>query len=119
MNSIKKLGRTEFIEQVADSGSNRTNQDVVDWLLEEDQPSVRYYALVDLLGRKENDAVVREAYSKIPRQGWAKDILELQKPGGYWEANEPAGPTEENVLRRPANFLRWLSFLLSPGYVAT
>src|SRR5439155_236619 len=45
--------------------------------------------------------------------------LELQKPGGYWEPNEPASPTEENVLRKPANFLSWLSFLLRPGYVAT
>src|SRR3989442_1059436 len=95
------------------------NQDLVDWLLEEDQPSVRYYTLLDLLGRKENDPEVREAYSKIPRRGWAKDILELQKPGGYWEPNEPASPTEENVLRRPANFLRWLNFLFRPGYVTT
>src|SRR6058998_1255494 len=95
------------------------NQDLVDWLLEEDQPSVRYYTLLDLLGRKENDPEVREAYSKIPRRGWAKDILELQKPGGYWEPNEPTSPTEENVLRKPANFLRWLSFLFRPGYVST
>jgi len=107
------------LNKLADPGSNRVKQEVVEWLLEENQPSVRYYTLVDLLGRKGNDPEVREAYSKIPRKGWAKDILELQKPGGYWEANEPAGPTEENVLRRPANFLRWLSFLLRPGYVAT
>jgi len=107
------------LNKLANSDSNLTNQGVVDWLLEEDQPSVRYYTLVDLLGRKENDPEVREAYSKIPRRGWAKDILELQKPGGYWEPNEPASPTEENVLRRPANFLRWLNFLLRPGYVTT
>ena len=42
--------------------------DVVDWLLEEDQPSVRYYTLVDLLGQKENDPEVAEAYSKIKRK---------------------------------------------------
>ena len=95
------------------------NRDVVDWLLEEDQPSVRYYTLIDLLGRKESDPEVRATYSKIPRRGWAKDILELQKPGGYWEPSEPDSPTEENVLRRPANFLRWLSFLLRPGYLST
>ncbi len=56
------------------------NSVVIDWLLEEDQPSVRYYTLVDVLGRKENDAEVREAYSEIPRKGWATDILKFQKP---------------------------------------
>jgi hypothetical protein len=62
---------------------------------------------------------VREAYSSIPRKGWAKDILALQKPGGYWEPNEPKDPTPENVLRWPANFLRWLDFLYQPSFVAT
>src|SRR5205809_4325842 len=104
---------------LANSASHLMNQDVADWLLEEGQPSVRYYTLVDLLGRKESDPEVREAHSKIPRTGWAKDILALQKPGGYWEPNEPTSPTEENVLRRPANFLRWLTFLLRPGYLTT
>src|SRR6266700_70585 len=107
------------MNKLANSASNLMNRDVLDWLLEEDQPSVRYHTLVDLLGRKENDPQVRQAYSKIPRKGWAEDILDLQKPGGYWEPNEPTSPTEENVLRRPANFLRWLSFLLRPGYVTT
>ncbi len=107
------------MSKAANPDSNRMNQDVVDWLVEAGQPSVRYHTLVDLLGRKESDPDVREAYSKIPRRGWAKDILALQKPGGYWEPNEPTSPTEENVLRRPANFLRWLNFLFRPGYVTT
>jgi hypothetical protein len=79
-------------------------------LLEEDQPSVRYYTLVDILGRKENDSEVREAYSGIPRGGWARDILELQKPGGYWEAKEPTWPKD---------ILGWLDFLYLPKYVST
>jgi hypothetical protein len=83
---------------------------VVDWLLEEDQPSVRYYTLVDILGRKENDPEVREAYSRIPRKGWAKEILKLQKPRGYWESNEPAWPKD---------ILGWLEFLYRPKYVST
>lgn len=63
---------------------------VVDWLLEENQPAVRYYTLIDILGRKEDDWEAREARSKIPRRGWAKDILNLQRPGGYWEPSEPS-----------------------------
>jgi len=82
----------------------------VDWLLEEDQPSVRYYTLVDILGRKENDPEVTEAYSRIPRKGWAKDILQLQKLGGYWESKEPAWPKD---------ILGWLDFLYRPKYVST
>ncbi len=95
------------------------DQRIINWLLEEGQPSVRYYTLVDILGRKENDPEVREAYSSIPRKGWAKDILALQKPGGSWEPNEPKNPTPENVLRWPANFPRWLDFLYEPHYTAT
>ncbi|MCI4348367.1 MAG: nitrogen fixation protein NifH, partial [Thermoplasmata archaeon] len=68
-----------------DSTPTRTGQQVMDWLLEEDQPSVRYYTLIDLLGHKESEPEVREAHSKIPKRGWAQEILKLQKPGGYWE----------------------------------
>src|SRR3989475_9221905 len=77
------------------------------WLLEEDQPSVRYHILVDLLERKEDDPEVREAYSKIPRVGWAREILRLQKPKGFWEAHEPT------------NVREWMNFLRVPEYVAT
>ena len=83
---------------------------IIDWLLEESQPSVRYYTLVDILGRKENNPEVREAYSRIPRKGWARDILELQKQGGYWESNEPVWPKD---------VLGWLDFLYRPKYVST
>jgi hypothetical protein len=86
---------------------------LVDWLLEEDQPSVRYYTLVDILGRKENDSEVREAYSRISRKGWAKDILKLQKAGGYWERREPEEPTPRTKL------FEWLDFLYWPKYVST
>ncbi len=86
---------------------SRSNHDghearVIDWLLEENQPSVRYHTLVDLLGRKEDDPDVREAHSTIPRVGWAHDILRTQKPKGYWEAHEPRTVREwVRLLRFP------------------
>jgi len=43
---------------------------VIDWLLEEDQPSVHYHLLIDLMGRGRNDPEVREA-SEISKRGWA------------------------------------------------
>ena len=58
---------------------------VLDWLLESDQPAVRYHTLVDLLGRSKGDEEVRAAYAAIQRRGWARDILARQHPGGYWE----------------------------------
>src|SRR2546427_4286678 len=79
---------------------------LIDWLLEEDQPSVRYHTLVELLERKEDDPEVREAHSSIPRIGWARDILRLQKPKRFWELHEPT------------NVREWLNFLRVPEYVA-
>ena len=83
---------------------------VVDWLLEKDQPAVRYYTLVDILGRNDDDWEAREAYSKIPHGGWAKDILKLQKPGGYWEPRVPSWQKD---------LLGWTEFLYRPKFVAT
>ena len=57
---------------------------VMEWLLDEAQPSIRRSTLVDLLGRKEGDPEVRESRSEIPRRGWAKDILDKQLPSGLW-----------------------------------
>jgi len=59
---------------------------VIDWLLEDNQPAVRYYALMDLLDYPKNDPEVRQAYSKIAVKGWARDILMLQHKAGYWES---------------------------------
>jgi len=61
---------------------------VLEWLLEENQPSVRYHALLDLVGRPPSDPDVRAAHFAIPRVGWAAEILSLQKPGGFWESGD-------------------------------
>ncbi len=60
------------------------DHEVVDWLLEEDQPSVRYRTLTGLLGKKESDKEVQAARKAIPETGWAADILEKQDKGGWW-----------------------------------
>ncbi|MCI4324339.1 MAG: hypothetical protein L3K00_00395 [Thermoplasmata archaeon] len=56
----------------------------LDWLLEEDQPSIRYLTLTRLLGRKETDPDVRAARSLIPSVGWVAEILARRDPGGWW-----------------------------------
>ena len=95
------------LDRITDSSSNGLNRRVIDWLLEEDQPSVRYCTLVDILGREEEDPEVRGAHSRIPKVGWAKTIFRLQKPGGYWEPREP------RTVRA------WLRFLYFPEYGST
>jgi hypothetical protein len=58
----------------------------IHWLLEEDQdnPSVRYYALRDLLELPESDAEVLAARSAIFRSGPVPVILAAQEPSGAW-----------------------------------
>ena len=60
------------------------NSSVIDWLLEENQPSIRYLTLTELLGKPEKDSDVRSAKRNISNVGWAKDILDKQLPSGCW-----------------------------------
>ena len=87
-----------------DARPDKGDAEVLDWLLEKGQPSVRYHTLVDLLGRKEDDPDVRAANSRIPRVGWAHELLSSQRPEGYWEAHEP------RTVREWVSFLRFPTF---------
>jgi len=82
------------------------DQRVFDWLLEENQPSVRYHALIDLLGHGRNDPDVREAYSGISKKGWAFGILSLQKPEGHWES-------VRSLYRPKYTASNWMALILS------
>jgi len=66
----------------------KLDQEALNWLLEADQPAVRYYTLLDLLEYSNGDHEVREAYSNIPKFGWAPQIFKTQKPGGFWESRK-------------------------------
>lgn len=57
---------------------------VLDWLLEPEQPSIRYLALTRLLGKGENDPEVRATKKRVPREGWAATILASRNPAGWW-----------------------------------
>jgi hypothetical protein len=62
--------------------------DAVDWLLEKDNPSVRYFALSQLLDKPESSAEVQAAKKEIMLTGAVPNILDKQNAGGYWEAPE-------------------------------
>jgi hypothetical protein len=62
--------------------------DPLDWLLEKDNPSVRFYVLSQILDKPENDSQVKEAKNEIMKKGVVPKILTKQNPDGYWENPE-------------------------------
>lgn len=61
---------------------------VLEWLLDEREPSMRYRTLTELEGRSESDPEVRKAKERIPRNGWAAEILSKRSPEGWWARGE-------------------------------
>ncbi len=57
---------------------------VLDWLLQPDQPSIRYLTLTRLMGHREDDPEVRAAVRTMPRSGWVAEILDRRAPEGWW-----------------------------------
>lgn len=77
----------------------------IDWLLEDNNPSVRYFTLIDLLKKSENNPEVKDAKSEIMEIGPVPKILEKQKPDGYW------GIPEDFYMRSKYKGTVW-SFLI-------
>ena len=67
-----------------DSWKSLLKADPTEWLLEEDNPSVRYFTLTDILGRPEGDSEVMKARQEIMELGVVHKILAEQADGGYW-----------------------------------
>ncbi|MCJ7472919.1 MAG: terpene cyclase/mutase family protein [Actinobacteria bacterium] len=59
--------------------------DPINWLLEKDNPSVRYFTMRDILERPDGDPELEEARQDIMKKGPVPAILAKQKEGGYWE----------------------------------
>ncbi|HPT70421.1 MAG TPA: nitrogen fixation protein NifH [Syntrophomonas sp.] len=57
--------------------------DTVNWLLEEENPSVRYYTLRDILDKPEHDPEVQQAKHEIMRRGMVPEILRKQQDLPY------------------------------------
>lgn len=56
----------------------------MDWLLEENNPSVRYYTLTEILETPENDREVKNAKKAIMQSEPVMKILSKQEQGGFW-----------------------------------
>jgi hypothetical protein len=82
------------------------SESALEWLLKEDQPSIRYLALTQLLGKPDDDSEVQSAKTMITQTGWASDILGKQLPGGWW--------IEKESLYRPKYLsTNWMLLILS------
>lgn len=74
--------------RIAASGLEEVPADTLAWLLEPSNPTVRYLALRDLLGRPESDAEISAARADIMTSGPVPKILAKQRRGGYWGVEE-------------------------------
>jgi hypothetical protein len=59
--------------------------DPTGWLLEKDNPSVRYFTLSQILDKPASNFEVQEAKKEIMTVGVVPQILAKQNSGGYWE----------------------------------
>ena len=64
--------------------ARRPNSKIIDWLLEENNPSVRYFSLRDLLDRSVRSIEVQNAKKEIMTKGVVPKILSSQNAEGYW-----------------------------------
>lgn len=78
--------------------NNRLNGDPLPWLLEPDNPSVRYWTLVDLLDRPLNDPEVLDTRAAINDHPFVKELFSLQQPEGYWGDDETKPYSAQGAL---------------------
>ena len=71
-----------------DNWKSKLNTNPITWLLEDNNPSVRYFTLIDVLERAENDPEVRKTKEEIMKKGVVPKILAKQEKGGYWEDSQ-------------------------------
>jgi hypothetical protein len=69
-----------------DSWKAQLRADPTEWLLDDENPSVRYFTLKDLLDKPEDTPEVNDARQEIMRCGMVPQILELQRSPEYLAA---------------------------------
>ena len=64
-------------------------RDVIQWLLEEDNPSVRYRTLKEIMDYSDDTPKIVQAKSAILQSHPVQTLLEKMHPGGYWLQKNP------------------------------
>jgi len=76
----------------------RLNGDPLPWLLDPEDPSIRYWTLIDILDRPVSDPEVQEARAAITQQLLVKELFALQHPEGYWGDDETKPYTAQGAV---------------------
>jgi len=74
------------------------NSDPLPWLLEPENPSVRYWTLIDILGRPVSGPEAQEARAAIAHQSLVKELFALQHPEGHWGDDETKPYTAQGAV---------------------
>jgi hypothetical protein len=80
--------------------------DPTEWLLEESNPSVRYFTLRWILDKSEDDKEVIRATEAIAKSPSVEKILKRQKPEGYWGSD----PRPHHGTRGFMLLLVWMGY---------
>jgi hypothetical protein len=69
------------------------------WLLEEDNPTVRYLALKDLVDADKTSVEFKKAHEQYVKNGYIPEILNKMNPEGFWEkAGGGYGPKYKSAV---------------------
>lgn len=90
-----------------DNWKSFLNGDSIGWLLEKDNPSVRYFTLRDIQGKSERNKDVINAKKDIMTEALVPKILAKQEKGGYW------GKPEDFYMRSKYKGTVWNFILLA------
>jgi hypothetical protein len=82
------------------------NGDATDWLLEESNPSVRYFTQRWLLDLPENDPQVSATVKAIARSAPVQNLLSHQRPEGNWGSDS----RPHQGTKRFLSLLMWLGY---------
>ena len=73
--------------------------DPTEWLLEESNPSVRYFALRWLYDKNDDSLDVIQASQAIANSDSVKKLLRRQKPEGYWGSDPRPHHGTKDILQ--------------------
>ncbi|MFX0183685.1 MAG: hypothetical protein ACFE95_11435, partial [Candidatus Hodarchaeota archaeon] len=92
-------------------------EDVIDWLLEEENPSIRYRTMLELQDLPNTRNQVKEAKEAVMAYPVVQNILKKMQPEGYWEVKKRDG----RIIGAGVEYADWstthyvLSYLVELG----
>lgn len=81
-----------------DTWQTRLRADPLPWLLDPENPSVRYWTLTDILDQPASFPEVQEAKAAIARQPLVQELFASQQSGGHWGEDETRPYTARGTL---------------------